>query len=108
MANRSERQLHESVQKALMKYFSQVKEPTAQQLEVIKALFFFQKKDIFAVLPTGHGKSFTIFQAGLMELQVKELQKADLKASCLHNESGNEKQLMEGKYSIVYGKPEVP
>ena len=36
-----------------------------------------------------------------MELQVKELQKADVKACCLHDESKNEKQLVEGKYSIV-------
>ena len=42
-----------------------------------------------------------------MELQVKELQKADVKACCLHDEFNNEKQLMEGKYSIVYGIPEV-
>ena len=42
-----------------------------------------------------------------MELQIKELQKTDVKACCLHDESDNEKQLMEGKYSIVYGTPEV-
>ena len=40
------------------------------------------------------------FKLASAELQVKELQKAD-------NESNNEKQLMEGKYSIVYGTPEV-
>ena len=42
-----------------------------------------------------------------MELQVKELQKADVKACCLHDEFNNEERLMEGKYSIVYGLPEV-
>ena len=41
-----------------------------------------------------------------MELQFKELQKADVKACCLHDEF-NEKQLIEGKYSIVLGRPEV-
>ena len=56
LANISERQL----QKALM---TQVKETATQQLEAIKA-FFLQKKDTFAVLPTVHGKSFTISQAG--------------------------------------------
>ena len=47
------------------------------------------------------------FELALMELQVKELQKADVKACCLHDESKNEKQLMEGKYSIVNGTLEV-
>ena len=42
-----------------------------------------------------------------MKLQVKELQRADVKACCLHDEFNNEKQLMEGKYSIVYLTPEV-
>ena len=39
----------------------------------------------------------------IMELQVKELQEADVEAC----ESNNEKQLMEGKYSIVNGTPEL-
>ena len=42
-----------------------------------------------------------------MELQVKEIQKADVKARCVHDVSKNEKQLMEGKYCIVHGTPEV-
>ena len=66
MAKRSERQLHESVQKALMKLFAQVKEMTAQQLDAITALFF-DRKRTFAVLPTGHGKSFKFFQACFYE-----------------------------------------
>ena len=45
------------------------------------------------------------FELAIMELQVKELQKADVR-ECYH-ESNNEKQLVEGKYSIVYGTPEV-
>ena len=63
MANRSEQQLHDSVQKASMKHCPHMKEKTAQRLEAIKH-YFLQKKDMFAVLPTGHGKSFKIFQAG--------------------------------------------
>ena len=47
-----------------MKYFPHVKETKAQQLETIKALIFLQEKDTFAVLPTGHGESFKILQAG--------------------------------------------
>ena len=42
-------------------------------------------------------------------MQVKELQIADVKACCLHDEFNNEKQLliMEGKYSILYGLPDA-
>ena len=43
---------------------------------------------------------FTIFQAGCNELQVKESQKADMKACCLDDEFNNEKQLVEGKYHL--------
>ena len=42
-----------------------------------------------------------------MKVKVKELQEADVKTCCLHDESNNEKELMEGKYIIVYGTPEV-
>ena len=41
------------------------------------------------------------FKLAIMELQVKELQNTDVKACCLHDESDNKKQLMEGKYSII-------
>ena len=41
------------------------------------------------------------------QLHVEELQKTDVKTCRLHDQSNNEKQLMEGKYSIVYGRPEV-
>ena len=44
------------------------------------------------MLPTVHGKSFKL---ALMELQAKELQKADVKACCLHDESNNGKQQMQ-------------
>ena len=44
-----------------------------------------------------------LFQASIMELQVKELQKADVRACCLHDEFNREKKLIEGKYSIVHG-----
>ena len=45
------------------------------------------------MLPTGHGKSCKIFQASYNGIVSK--------ACCLHDESKNEKQLMEGKYSIL-------
>ena len=53
------------------------------------------------------GNPLRSFKLALMELQVKELQKVDVKACCLHDESKNEKQFMEGKYNNVYGTPEV-
>ena len=43
----------------------------------------------------------------VMELQVKELQKANVKVCCLHDKFNNKKQLMQGKYSIVYETPEA-
>ena len=49
----------------------------------------------------GIGKPRKSFRLAIMEHQVRELQEADVKACCLHEESNNEKQLMEGKYSIV-------
>ena len=53
------------------------------------------------------GNPLKSFKLAIMELQIKESQKADVKACCLHDEFNNEKQLMEGKYSIVHGTPEV-
>ena len=49
MAKRSERQLHESVQKALTKHFPHVNGTMAKQLEAIKALFFTEKVHICCV-----------------------------------------------------------
>ena len=37
------------------------------------------------------GNPLQSFKLALMELQVKELQKANLKSCCLHDESKNEK-----------------
>ena len=99
MVKRFERQLHESVQKALMKHF---KETTAQQLKAMKALFFTEKGHLLCY-PLGMGNPLNFFKQAIVELQVKELQKAVVKACCLHDKSNNEKQLMEGKYNIVYG-----
>ena len=42
-----------------------------------------------------------------MELQVFELQKADVNACCLLDEFNNERQLVDGKYNIVYGAAEI-
>ena len=53
------------------------------------------------------GNPLKSLKMAIMELQVKESQRADAKTCCLHNESNNEKQLMEGKYSIVYGTLEA-
>ena len=48
------------------------------------------------------GNPLKFFKLAIMKLQVKELQKDDVKACSFHDKSCNEKQLMEGRYSIVY------
>ena len=63
MGNKSEWQLHKSVQKALTKHFPHVKETTAQQLEAVKALLFTEKGHICCVT-YWEWETFTIFQAG--------------------------------------------
>ena len=84
MANRSangyERQLHESEQKELIKHFLHVKETMAQQLEAIKAFFFYTKRTYLLCYLLDMGNPLESFKLTLMELQVKELQKADVKA----------------------------
>ena len=51
------------------------------------------------MLLTGHGKSFKSFKLAIMRQQIKKLQEAE--------EFNHYKQLREGKYSTVCGKPEV-
>ena len=55
----------------------------------------------------GMGNPSQYFKPALTELQVKDLRKADVKACFLLDVSKHEKQLIEGKYNIVYGTPEV-
>ena len=52
------------------------------------------------MLPAGQGKPLKYFKLPIMDLQVKELQKADVKACCLLDEFNNKTQLVEGKYSM--------
>ena len=54
-----------------------------------------------------NGTERQLFQPGIMELQDEELQKGDVKTWCLNDEFNHDKQLMEGKYSIVHGTPDV-
>ena len=48
--------LQQAVENALKSHFPKIKELTSQQLEISKAIFL-RKQDVFAILPTGHGKS---------------------------------------------------
>ena len=79
----------------------------AQQLDSIKVLFFYRKRTHLLCYPLGMGNPLKSFKLAIMELQVKESQKVDVKACCLRDESNNEKKLMESKYSIVHGTAEV-
>ena len=72
-----------------------------------KSIIFYRKRTHWLCYLLGIGKPLKSFKLAIAELQVKELQKADVKASCLYEEFNNEKQLMEDKYSIAYGTPEV-
>ena len=74
-------------------------------LETIKVLLFYRKRTHLLCYLLGMGNPLQFFKLALTELQ--ELQTADVKACCLYDESENEKNLVEGKYSIVYGTPEV-
>ena len=71
-----------------------------------KSIIFYRKRTHLLCYLLGMGNPLKFFKLAIMELQVKELQKADVNACCLHDEFNNEK-LMEGKCSIVYGTPEV-
>ena len=106
MANRSERQLHESA-KGVDETFSTPERNDGPAVGGYKSITFYRKRTHSVCYLLGMGNLLQSFKLALMELQVKELQKADVKACCLHDESKNEKQLMEGKYSVVCGAPEV-
>ena len=68
---------------------------------------FYRKRTYLLCYLLGMGNPLQSFKLASMELQVKELQNANVKACYLHDESKNEKQLTEGKYNIAYVTPEV-
>ena len=86
-----------------MKHFPRVKETTDQQLDD----FLQNERTHLPCYLLGMENPLKSFKLDITELQVKELQKADVKASCFHKEFNNEKQLMEGQFSIVYGTLEA-
>ena len=43
----------------------------------------------------------------IMDTQAKELNNIGITACCLHDESLNSKDVMEGKFHVVYGTPEA-
>lgn len=94
---------------------------------------FVNRKDVFAILPTGHGKSL-IFQLipdictrlnalnlpypsapillvvcplnSLIDSHLKELQKRGISAVCLSSDELDEAGVIAGQYSIVFANPE--
>ena len=91
------------------------------------------RKDVFAILPTGHGRSI-IFQLlpdvckylclsgysyphhaiifvvcplkSLVDSHVRELRNRDISAASLSSEDVDENNLLKGTYSLVFGSPE--
>ena len=84
MAKRSEGQLHESVQKALIKHFP----PERNDSPAVGGYkSFYRRTTHLLCYLLGMGNPLQSLTLAIMELQVKELQKADVKACCLHDES---------------------
>ena len=126
--------LQRAVENALTSHFPTIKELTSQQQEIIKAIFL-RRQDVFAVLPTGHGKSLPFFIApviakelgrknadqsfknkdivvvispllAIMELQVKALNAAGIPPCFLNDESIESVETL-GNYNIIFGTPEA-
>ena len=125
--------LQRAVENALTSHFPTIKELTSQQQEIITAIFL-RRQDVFAILPTGHGKSLPFFVApviakelgrnadqsfknkdivivispllAIMELQVKALNAAGIPA-CFLNEESIEAVETLGNYNIIFGTPEA-
>ena len=111
--------------------FSEIDNLTTEQYKALWA--FTKRKDVFAILPTGHGKSL-IFQImpdlcrrlnelnfqypseaillvvcplnSLIDSHLKELEKHGISATCLLNDKLDEVGILAGKYSILFANPE--
>ena len=89
MANRFERQVHESAQKG-----ERNDGPAAGRY---KSIILHRKRTHLLCYLLGMGSPLKSLKLAIMGLKVKKLQKADITAYCLHDEFNNEKQLMKGK-----------
>ena len=64
--------LREATNELLRKHFSEIKELTEQQFEVISSLFV-ESKDTFAILSTGHGKTLRFYMAPVLAKELLRL-----------------------------------
>ena len=121
----------EAVTHVLSKHFEDIASLSKQQEGALYS--FLSRKDVFAVLPTGFGKSL-IFQMvpamcsylysrgchfpkaaiiivicplnSLIESHLKELETYRITAAKLSGQDIDESGIIEGKYSIVFANPE--
>ena len=113
--------------------FDGVSEISAEQREGIAN--YFQRKDILAVLPTGHGKSL-LFQLlpgicralntmgytsypkkaivlvicplnALIESHMKELRQRSISCTCLSGNDADQDGAYNGDYSVLFANPEA-
>ena len=123
-----EKTLEAVANKVMKTFFPKIMDITPQQLEILKSIFIC-KKDTFAILPTGHGKSLpyqiapaVALELGLkegfkffcgreivivispllaiMDLQTKLLQSVGIRACCLHEDNLQEDDLQRFSFSL--------
>ena len=125
----SESDVEEILTSVLERRFPEIKSLTEHQKKALHAVV--NRKDVFAILPTGHGKSI-IFQllpdvckylylpgysyphraiilvvcplTSLVDSHIRELRNRSISAASLSIEDEN--NLLKGAYSFVFGSPE--
>lgn len=127
----SEAVFGEIVSIALEYRFQNIQALSEEQKKALHGLI--NRKDVFAILPTGHGKSL-IFQLlpdlcrqlsvrgysyptnpiimvicplkSLIESHIRELQSYGLTAAAVSGDEVNDDAILRGEYSFVFGSPE--
>lgn len=127
----SESVFEEILTSVLEKRFPEIENLTDHQKKALLAVI--NRKDVFAILPTGHGKSI-IFQLlpdickylylsgysypnhaiilivcplkSLVDSNIRELQNRGISAASFSREDVDENNLLKGAYSFVFGSPE--
>ena len=119
----SESVFEEILASVLEERFPEIESLTEHQRKALVAVI--NRKDVFAILPTGHGKSI-IFQLlpdvckyphhaiilvvcplkSLVDSHVYELRNCGISAASLRSEDVNDNNLLKGTYSFVFGSPE--
>ena len=127
----SESVFEEILTSVLEKRFPEIENLTEHQKKALLAVRY--RKDVFAILPTGHGKSM-IFQLlpdickylylsgysyphyaiilvvcplmSLVDSHIRELRNQGISAASLSCEDVNDNNLLKGAYSLVFRSPE--